>query len=155
MSDRDIIVERIRKKEAEIQGFEERLKVARIYVQALQDILNVLARDSDTPQSDSALRPGSSVTLARDVILKAGQPVHINELLDALGKGITREGRASLTSSLAAYVRRGDIFTRPAPNTFGLIELGHTQQQILPPDEPPPSFGKPAEPLRRDDEIPL
>jgi hypothetical protein len=29
---------------------------------------------------------------------------------------------------LAAYVRRGEIFTRPSPNTFGLLELGHDNE---------------------------
>lgn len=141
MSEREIIRDRLRKKEQEIQSLEERLRTARIYVAALHDILKVVDRGSGSPNPETVLRPGSSVSQARDVILAAGKPVHISDLLEALGKAGTREGRASLTSSLAAYVRREDIFTRPAPNTFGLIELGHSEPVAEEP-EPPKGFGQ-------------
>jgi hypothetical protein len=81
------------------------------------------------------------VARARDAILKEGSPVHIDVLLERLGKPVTRDTKASLTSSLSAYVRREEIFTRPAPNTFGLIELGHhdVEDEI---ESPPPEFGR-------------
>lgn len=141
MSERDVIRDRLRKKEQEIQALEDKLRAARIYVQALQDILKVVDKGAGTASAETVLRPGSSVSRARDVILAAGKPVHINDLLEALGKDGTREGRASLTSSLAAYVRREEIFTRPAPNTFGLIELGHSEVAVEEP-EPPKGFGQ-------------
>ena len=50
--------------------------------------------------------------------------MYLDELLGALGKLVTRETKASLTSSLAAYVRKNEIFTRTAPSTCGLVELG-------------------------------
>lgn len=80
----------------------------------------------------------------------------------------------SLASSLAAYVRKGEIFTRPAPNTFGLVELGHKtiiEEEAGPPagfgqitpkvaPTPPPSAAasaqkpqQPEEPI--DDDIPF
>jgi len=142
MSERKIIEERLKKKEIEIQGLEEKLKAARVYVQALQDVLKALATDAPS-ESDRSLRAGSAVDQTREFILKKGAPAHINEILDALGKGVTRESRASLTSSIAAYVRRGEIFTRPAPNTFGLIELGHMASDApSAPPQPPQGFGK-------------
>ena len=141
MSERAAIKERLRKKELEIQSLEGKLQTAKIYVQALQDVLKMLEKVGDDIPPESVLRPGSTVSQARDVILKRGKPVHIAELLEALGKGATREGRASLTSSLAAYVRREEIFTRPAPNTFGLIELGHETVDEQPEPEPPTDFG--------------
>ena len=101
---------------------------------------------------------------AREIILARHQPVHISDLLQALGKEANRENRASVTSSLAAYVRRGEIFTRPAPNTFGLIELGHHMLDE-PAEEPPPDFGEirpptsPTPPIPKappdDDDIPF
>lgn len=141
MSERAAIKERLRKKEQEIQTLEGKLQSARIYVQALQDVLKMLEKVGDGTPTESVPRPGSLVSQARDVILKVGRPVHINELLEGVGKEATREGRASLTSSLAAYVRREEIFTRPAPNTFGLIELGHETVEEGPDPEPPSDFG--------------
>lgn len=142
MSDGGILLDKIRKKEAEIQSLEDKLKTARIYLQALHDVRDALGA-MESGQSDSALRTGSAVAQAREAIQRAGKPLHISDLLSALGKSVTKEARASLTSSLAAYVRRGEIFTRPAPNTFGLAEMGHASAQ---PEseletEPPPDFG--------------
>jgi len=142
MDERKAIHEKLKKKEQEIQLLEEKLRAARIYVQALQDVLKLVQNDSTSEASESVLKTGSAVANAREIILNRGKPIHINDLIEAMGKQVTRESRASLTSSIAAYVRRGEIFTRPAPNTFGLVEMGHTQQlsQDLP--QPPQGFGK-------------
>jgi septal ring factor EnvC (AmiA/AmiB activator) len=149
MTERARIADRLKRKEQEIQSFEEKIRSARIYVQALRDVLKML-----DPGSETVLRAGSAVTQARDVIMRAKMPVHINDILEQLGKEVTREGRASLTSSLAAYVRRGDIFTRTAPNTFGLIELGHepTEDEPL---KPPAGFGHDVDSPDDDDDIPF
>ncbi|WP_394888011.1 hypothetical protein ACG873_23310 [Mesorhizobium sp. AaZ16] len=157
MTERKKIEDRLRKKEQEVASLEEKTKVARVYIQALRDILKMLASDADdNTDAESVLRPGSAVAEARQVILNKGAPVHINDILQALGREATREAKASLTSSLAAYVRRGEIFTRPAPNTFGLAELGHetTEEEVA---EPPPDFGRPTPPRppEPDDEIPF
>lgn len=85
------------------------------------------------------------MSLVRDHILKEGRPAHVTELLGALGREPTRENRASLSGSLAAYVRKGEMFTRPSPNTFGLIELGHENEPgatASGDDEPPAHFGQ-------------
>ena len=142
MSERAIIQDRLRKKEHEIQTLEEKLRTARTYVHALQDILKMLSKVEPETANEATLRPGSAVSQARDAIFRSGAPVHITDLLEALGKEATREVRASLTSSLAAYVRRNEIFTRPAPNTFGLIELGHTTAFGEEEHVPPQGFGR-------------
>ena len=145
MSERRKVEERLLRKEAEILGLEEKAKAARVYVQALRDVLKIMNSDNGSSDDDSSaetvLRSGSAVAKAKDHILRQGAPVHISELLAALGKDQTRENRASLTSSLSAYVRRGEIFTRPAPNTFGLIELGHAEEAEAAP-APPKGFGR-------------
>jgi hypothetical protein len=142
MDDRRKILDRLKKKEQEIEGLEERLRAARVYLQALHDILKLLD-DEVMPQapgsSKTGLRAGSGVDQARQIILKSGAPVHISALAAGIGQD-TKEGRVSLGSSLAAYVRKGEIFTRPAPNTFGLVELGH---KIASDEEGPPAgFGQ-------------
>lgn len=142
MDERKAIHEKLKKKEQEIQMLEEKLRSARIYVQALQDVLKLVHPDSPPDTGESAMKSGSAVAKAREIILQRGKPIHINDLIEAMGKQVTRESRASLTSSIAAYVRRGDIFTRPAPNTFGLVELGHTASSDQAAPQPPQGFGK-------------
>ncbi len=141
MSERRKIVERLRKKEQEVQLLEEKIRDAKTYIQALQDVLKILPKEtSDAVSPTNLLRAGSMVAKARDIILKAGGPVHVSTILEQLGKETSRENRASIASSIAAYVRRSEIFTRPAPNTFGLIELGHKSVES-PVSEPPDDFG--------------
>ena len=135
MSERKKIENMMKKKELEVMALEEQLKAAKVYLQAMQDVLKVYPKVAEP----LTLRTGSAVALTRDMILKRGEPVHIGAILEGMGKEATRENRASLTSSLAAYVRRGEVFTRPAPNTFGLLELGHTNVEEIP--EPPAGFG--------------
>lgn len=154
MNERTKIEERLRKKEQEVGALEDKLRSSRVYVQALKDILKMLGEDIiEAYDTESILRTGSAVDKARRVILDRKEPVHIDEILEALGRDVTRESKASLTSSLAAYVRRRDIFTRPAPNTFGLAELGHVAIEDVE-REPPASFGKITAP-DVDDDIPF
>jgi hypothetical protein len=140
MSEREKIEERLRKKEQEISGLEEKVRAARIYVQALRDILKMLDAEDNEGDPTLQLREGSMVAQAREVILSKGEPVHIDDLLDTLGKDVTRDTRASLTGSLSAYVRKNQIFTRPAPSTFGLIELAGNSVDAES-AEPPSNFG--------------
>lgn len=158
MSERKKIEERLRRKEQEIVALEEKIKATKVYVQALRDILKMLGASDSRSEAEyeSTLRAGSAVDQARRVILAKRNPVHIDDIITALGKEINRDNKASLTSSLAAYVRRGEIFTRPAPNTFGLSELGHEAGDEKD-EEPPPNFGQ-SRALNRsaaDDDIPF
>jgi hypothetical protein len=143
MSERAKVEERLRRKEAEILGLEEKIKAARVYIQALRDVLRLLEDDNDpnSESGDGTLKSGSAVAQARDAILAKGQPMHINSLLEAMGRDATPASRASLIGSISAYVRRNEIFTRTAPNTFGLSELGHATAASDEPEEPPTGFG--------------
>ena len=125
MIDRAQIEARYNKKQAEVYALEEKVRAAKAYLSALTDILRMADQAEGTP-SETKLRAGSAVAQAHDIIMFRRSPVHIDELLRAMGKEVTRDSKASLAGSLAAYVRRDDIFSRPAPNTYGLIELGHT-----------------------------
>ena len=156
MSDRAIIAEQLKRKHLEIQSLEEKIKVARIYVKALEDVMRAIERGEPDAQDlgEASLRKGSLVAQARDVILSKGEPVHIDDLLLALGKDVTRESKASLAGSLAAYVRKEEVFSRPAPSTFGLIELGHRESEVSQVSEPPVGFGQTFR-SDMDDEIPF
>jgi hypothetical protein len=52
-------------------------------------------------------------------------------------KPIAKNSKTSLSGSLASYVREHKIFTRPAPNTFGLVEFAEVAIK-----EPPEGFGE-------------
>ncbi|WP_299860202.1 hypothetical protein [uncultured Roseobacter sp.] len=154
MSERAIIESQMEKKINEIQSLEEKLKAAKVYVKALEDVLKAIEKGGgESSDGEVTLRKGSLVARARDVILERGAPIHIDDLLETLGREVNRETKASLTGSIAAYVRKEEIFTRPAPSTFGLIELDHNEVE----DEeeaPPQGFGRmPSRDL--DDEIPF
>lgn len=153
MSERAAIEERLKKKRSEVSNLEDKLRTAKVYIAALEDVLRIF-KDEGAPESDgdTKLRAGSSVAQAKEIILARGEPVHIDDLLASMGKEVTRDSKASLASSLAAYVRRQEIFSRTGPNTFGLIELDHSEEADEP-EAPPPQFGTFADDL--DDDIPF
>ncbi len=77
--------------------------------------------------------------------------MHIGALVTAIGIENTKNARVSLVGSLGAYVRKGLVFTRPAPNTFGLVgmkaansELGTSSENPDQPELPglPDEFGQ-------------
>lgn len=141
MSGVDVIQAKIKKKESEIANLEKRVEAAKVYLTALNDIRKEMEKeDANIDESDATIRRGSSVDQAREAILSAGKPLHLEEILQAMGKDVTRESKASLNGSLAAYVRREETFTRPAPSTFGLVELNHFEAEREE-DEPPAGFG--------------
>jgi hypothetical protein len=140
MTGRRRIDERIEKKEQEIQELEMKIREAKAYIQALQDIVRFLPKDGDTAassgDSESSLREGSYISDAKNAIQAAGKPLHVVEILKALGRDNNRKNRIGMSGSLAAYVRRNEIFTRPRPNTFGLISA---EKSVTPPKPAPAS----------------
>ena len=141
MREQKAIEDQLRRKEAEIIALEDKLKVTKVYVKALRDILKIVGKDDSEEASETKLRKGSLVDQAHEVIHERGEPVHIDDLLKAMGKEVTRDAKASLNSSLAAYVRNGEIFVRTAPATYGLIELAHREEEEGE-ELPPAGFGQ-------------
>jgi hypothetical protein len=140
VNERSRIEQLLKKKQTEVVTLEEKLKAAKAYINALRDVLKVT--NGEASDSEPKLKEGSSVAMAREAILARGEPVRLDDILLSIGKEPTQANRSSLAGSLAAYVRRNEIFTRPAPNTFGLLELGHDQVQEDEDDEPPAGFGR-------------
>lgn len=124
MGIRDNLQRLISKKEQEIHDLEQRLRDARVYLQAVQDSMKALPKDAMDSDKPRELRPGTAVAKTRDLIKNAGRPLHITDILKGLGRPVDKKNKLSLSGSLAGYVREGQIFSRPAPNTFGLIDLG-------------------------------
>jgi hypothetical protein len=138
---REDLLRKIEKKKQEIASLEAQKQQALAYLQALDDTLKLLPRDGS--HAEGVLRVGGSIAKARDVLRKHGSPMHVTELLKALGRPVDRVNRSGLSGSIGPYVRRGEIFTRPAPNTYGLVEFSDSEMEIEPDATSPPlGFGK-------------
>lgn len=116
-----------------------------IYVQALEDALRLIPKEPEEGV-EATLRPGTMLFKAREILSAKGEPMHIVDLLKALGRPNDNTNRAAVSGSISAYYRKGQVFTRPAPNTFGLVEFpvkaidtnGKPNTAL---SGPPPNFG--------------
>src|SRR5438067_5576659 len=88
----------IDRKNQEIKGLELELAKARTYLEALQDSMKFLPKDSNG-SNETNLRPDTGLAKARDVLRKNGNPMHINEVLKALGLPVDSKHKLSLGGS--------------------------------------------------------
>lgn len=136
------------KKTQEITDLERQLDLARSYLQAIQDSIKVLPREitnsGNGDEHSGELRLGTLIYRAKEAIQKNGEPMHVSAILVAIGVENTKNTRVSLVGSLGAYVRRGVVFTRPAPNTFGLIGM-KLSASVSSEQDLPETFGSLAE----------
>lgn len=124
------MVRRISRKQAEIVTIEQQIAaftqqrdIAKAYLQAMEDTLRMIDREAVAPETGGrALRKGGAPAKAEKALQGVGRQLHITKLLPAMGLAVNRKTRSAVSSALSAYARRRDVFTRPAPNTFGLIE---------------------------------
>lgn len=140
--------DKMRRKRREVQQLEEdvqkltiKIAEAHAYIQALEDTLQQVPGKEDTKDNVRSMRPGSLAYNALMALRREGQALHITALLEAIGKEASKKNRHSLTSSLGLYVRDGEVFTRPAPNTFGLREWGQAEKDDKDESELPEDFG--------------
>jgi len=129
----------IDKKQQEIRSLEMQMREASAYIQALQDSMKLLPRDADTPEAEHTLREGSTLAKTRDLLRHTGSAMPIGEILKVLGKPMDKKHRVSLAGTLSGYAKKGRIFTKTAPNTFGLVEFGAAEPPTE--DELPDEFG--------------
>lgn len=129
MSLRDRIESKIQEREHEIAESQEKLRAiegkihdSKIYIDALRESLALIDRESKNG-FEPELQEGSKVAKARDAIKEAGKPLHINEILTKIGDPIEHSTRASLVTSISRYIKKGAIFRKTDPNTFGLIDI--------------------------------
>ena len=67
------------------------------------------------------LKGRSQVDMAFDILIEAGTPLHVSELLERIKARFGRQvDRESLVSALTKRVLRADRFVRTEKNTFGL-----------------------------------
>jgi hypothetical protein len=130
----------IDKKQQEIRALEIQLREAAAYIQALQDSMKLLPRDVEGRSEEHLLREGSALAKTRDLLRHSGTPLPISEILKLLGKPQDKKHRISLAGTLSGYARKGRVFTKTAPNTFGLLEFG-TSEDSAEDEELPAEFG--------------
>ena len=128
---REKVQKEIGKRQEEVRELESQIVKCNAYIQAFQDTLKMIPKDQEPSSTEVTLRHGSLVAKARDVIRSAGKPLHVGEILAAMGKPEGKKNRVGLSGSLSAYVRIGKIFTRRGPNVFGLIELSENGSNKL------------------------
>ncbi len=123
MEFRHKLEEKIRRKELEIQDLETQIREGKAYIQALNETLKVLPRELVAGGIESSFRKGSLADKAKKAIEAHGAPMHVDELLEAMKLKNTTKTKRSVAGTLAFYVRKGEVFERTAPNTFGLIGM--------------------------------
>jgi len=144
MDFKELVINEIRRQELRVSKLKHELDTAQIYLKAQRDMLKLMGEDAlssvgDSGADDSSLRSGGDPAKVRDILKEAGKPLHVMELLGRLGKPQTPENRATLTGTLSNYVRKGRVFAKTAPNTFGLI----TSAVEFADDNVPENFGAP------------
>jgi len=95
-------------------------------LRGMLDVLKVLPRDESTSgETKKVLRNGSHADKAYKALKKAGEPLYVDQMLTAMKRAVSKKNRITVANVLAQYARKNEIFSRPAPNTFGLIEWGN------------------------------
>jgi hypothetical protein len=135
MGIRENVQKLIAKKLDENVVLEHQIMSNKAYIQGLQDSMKFLPRDGNGI-AEYVLREGSALAKTRDVLRAAGTPLPIADILKALGKPQDKEHRTSLAGTLSGYTRDGKVFTKTAPNTFGLLEFRtiHSDDNEIPED---------------------
>jgi len=136
MGIRENLQKLINKKLEENMSLERQVMENKAYIQGLQDSMKLLPRDGSAA-ADYILREGSALAKTRDVLKAAHIPLPIADILKALGKPQDKKHRISLAGTLSGYARSGKVFTKTAPNTFGLLEFKAQSDG----DEIPDDFG--------------
>lgn len=114
--------------EAEIVLLQQRIRDAKTYIHAMEDSKRLLPKGDGTEheageETPVTLKKGSALAQARDLILKAGKPLHVDEILRQMGKDVNKKTRTSLAGSLAGYARDKRVFEKAGANTFGVIGM--------------------------------
>ena len=93
-------------------------------VTSLEAQLRALKRMRGASEEEEALDRGmSQVDMAYDILMRAGQPLHISQIIEDVEKihGVKIE-RESIVSALSKKVMKEDRFVRAGKNTFAVKE---------------------------------
>jgi hypothetical protein len=117
----------LRAKEAQLDQLQKE-------VAALRIAANILADESEKPRGKKSGRkshgadiaPGAKVTqpvMIRSVLLEKGEPLHVEKIaLRVKRKYGVKFKPLYLTSIIYRIMKKGKLFRKEGPNTFGLLE---------------------------------
>lgn len=122
------IQQKIEKKNQEIKDHQDKIQKAQAYIEVLKDLDDEISFKPPRAQHKFPRRKGNRTNIekAAEIILKAGRPLHANEVVKALGWRRTLRNKVSIASSMAHYSNADKIFKRVAPNTFDVLR-GNTR----------------------------
>ena len=98
------------------------ISAARGAISALEEVMRHFPKEDIDGDPSRSLRAGGSVARIYDLLKKNGKPMHITEILEAMGKNTDIKSQQATGSQLNSYVRQSRIFSRDLPNIFGLRE---------------------------------
>jgi hypothetical protein len=128
--------DKIRKEGVAGEQFAAELTDAEAKLSAFEETVKLLEKEEEESSGSTELRPNSDVYRIRETLRNAGKPLNLSEICSLLDKQDTAENKNSIRGSLGRYAREGRIFVQTAPNTFGLVELGHkTHNEPIDPSE--------------------
>ena len=119
-TERTVAEAHIAEQEAELASLKERTMRLEVSIEAGKKLLALMAA-ATSASPESLLKGGSRVEKAYRLLVVAREPLHIGEIVRRLEIEDTPGNRNSLVGVISRYVRRGQIFIRTAPNTFGLL----------------------------------
>lgn len=80
-------------------------------------------RKAEAKPAASVKRSKSQISMVEDVLIEAGTPLHLREIIQKVNeKFAVRIDPDSIGSALTKRVVKGQRFSRPSKNTFGLLE---------------------------------
>lgn len=120
--------DKIRKERQTMDEERAALAEAMARLSGYKEAMKLLEKDAEEG-GEPELRSGSELYRIRDAIRLMGQPLSLAQMLECLGEQDNPAKRNSVRGSVGRYARDGKIFVQTAPNTFGLLELGHKPQE--------------------------
>lgn len=81
-------------------------------------------------ETGPVIKAKSSVGKARAILRKVGEPLHVDDIFSRINKGRKKVKRSTLVGSLSRYVKMEVVFSRTAPNTFGLLEWKTAKESV-------------------------
>ncbi len=120
MDARQEIERRIERERQKLTDLRAQIERTESFILGMQEAVKLLPRVAQMSASGSkrALRSGGSAQQALQLLRTGGKPMHISDILIAIGKENTRSARSSLASSLGRYSRQGKLFVNEGSNTF-------------------------------------
>ena len=129
MTARAELEKRITHERERVAALRNEIERKEAFILGLQEALKIFPRDTLTaPYGGRRPRSRSDVQKARQLLSTMNGAHHVSDILKGIGKEDTKQNRASLSSSLARYARKGEIFQREGPNEFSLINGGSGEE---------------------------